>query len=99
MERKFTSVEILQWENNELAIERAVGVLKDRLSEAPVGVLNDVLQRCNPQIHDGLIDWITNHPDAHNRTRLPRAWSPKRNRGLWVLYAAADLDRPDTPPT
>ena len=43
--RQYTSVEILGWENNELAIEDAIGILKSRLDEAPEAVLNDVLQR------------------------------------------------------
>ena len=96
--RQYTSVEILEWENNALAIERAVEVLKDQLADAPTGVLNDVMRRCDPKTHDDLIGWIADQPEVANSGRLPRAWSPKRNRRLWMLYAAADLERPENPP-
>lgn len=98
MDRQFTSTEILQKENNALAIERAVLVLKDRLNEAPGNVLNDVLDRCDPETHNGLIDWISTRSSSAPHRRLPREWSPKKNRSLWILYAAADLERPVEPP-
>lgn len=97
MDRQFTSTEILSWENNELAIERAIEVLKSRLSEAPKAVLNDVLQRCDPDTHEQLIGWIADRASTE-KVRLPRDWSPKKNLTLWILYAAADLDRPEQPP-
>jgi hypothetical protein len=98
MERQFTSTEILRTENNALAIERAISALKDRLNEAPGIVLNDVLERCNPETHDGLIDWISTRSNDAPQRRLPREWSPNKNRRLWLLYAAADLERPVDPP-
>ena len=96
--RQYTSVEILGWENNELAIEDAIGILKSRLDEAPEAVLNDVLQRCDATTHQDLIGWISDRIETKHRKRLPRDWSPKRNRSLWILYAAADLNRPQSPP-
>ena len=98
MDRQFTSVEILSRENNELAIDNAIEVLKARLGQAPEFVLNDVLNRCDPEIHDTLIDWLADRAKPARKNRLPRSWSPKRNRKLWILYAAADLDRPEQPP-
>ena len=98
MDRLYTSTEILSWENNDVAIENAIEVLKARLDAVPATVLNDVLDRCDPDTHHGLIDWISTQTGALQQRRLPREWSPKRNRSLWILYAAADLDRPDTPP-
>ena len=98
MERLFTSVELLDQENNALAIERAIGILKSRLNEAPEAVLNDVLKRCDATTHQDLIGWISDRIETKHRTRLPRDWSPKRNRSLWILYAAADLNRPQSPP-
>jgi len=91
-------VEILEWENNALAIERAIEVLKTRLHDAPEGVLNDVLKRCDPDTHVALIDWIDARPKSPGRHRVPRTWSPKRNPRVWTLYAAADLERPARPP-
>lgn len=99
MNRQLTSTEILKIENDALAIEQAIVVLKDRLNEAPGNVLNDVLDRCNPETHDGLIDWISTRSNDIPQRRLPREWSPKKNLSLWILYAAADLERPASPPS
>ena len=98
MNRHYTATEILAWENNDLAIERAIETLKNRLSEAPEGVLNDVMKRCHPDRHGELIGWLSDRVQPSRFRRVPRAWSPKRNRPLWILYAAADLDRPRHPP-
>lgn len=98
MDRQFSSTEILQKENNVLAIEQAIVVLKDRLNEAPGNVLNDVLERCHSETHNGLITWISARSNGTPKRRLPREWSPKKNRSLWILYAAADLERPTHPP-
>ena len=98
MDRLYTSTQISAWENNDLAIQNAIEVLKTRLDEVPQNVLHDVLHRCDPDTHDTLIDWISSRRGARRQRRLPREWSPKRNRSLWILYAAADLDRPRDPP-
>lgn len=98
MDRLYSSVEITSWENNELAIENAIEVLKGRLRNAPEGVLNDVLQRCDPNTHESLVAWIHTRLDRPTGKRVPRTWSPNKNRSLWVLYAAANLDRPERPP-
>lgn len=97
MDRQYASTEIQAWENNDLAIENAITVLKTRLAEAPEGVANDILNRCDPDTHADLIDWLGGQvtPKA---PRLPRKWSPKRSRSVWMLYKAADLNCPDTPP-
>lgn len=97
MDRPFASTEILAWENNDLAILNAIEVLKKRLAEAPEGVASDILDRCDPETHAGLIDWLGGQVAPKPR-RLPRDWSPKRNRRTWILYKAADLTCPDTPP-
>ncbi len=98
MERLYSSVEITSWEENDLAIARAVDVLKQRLDGAPAVVLKDILRRCDPQMHHDLVDWVSDRIKDKPGRRLPRTWSPKRNRSLWILYAAADLDRPENPP-
>lgn len=97
LDRKFASTEIVAWENNALAIENAIEILKARLADAPNGVANDILDRCDPETHAGLIDWLGTKvtPKAQ---RLPKDWSPKRNRKVWLLYKAADLSCPDDPP-
>ena len=78
--------------------EKSVKTLKTRLKDAPECVLNDVLDRCDPETHGELIDWIFTRSDAPAPGRLPRAWSPKKNKKVWILYAAADLNRPEHPP-
>lgn len=97
MDRKFASTELYALENNALAIEKAIETLKTRLRDAPQGVANDVLTRCDPASHADLIDWIQSEctPAAH---RVPRSWSPKRNTGVWILYRAANLACPPDPP-
>lgn len=97
MDRKFASTELYALENNALAIEKAIETLKTRLRDAPQGVANDVLTRCDPTSHADLIDWIQSEctPAAH---RVPRSWSPKRNTGVWILYRAANLACPPDPP-
>lgn len=97
MERKFASTELQALENNTLAIERAIETLKARLRDAPQGVANDVLTRCDPTTHADLIDWIRETCEPANQ-RLPRKWSPKRNTGVWLLYHAANLECPPNPP-
>ena len=97
LNRKFASTEILAWENNTLAIENAIEVLKKRLSDAPNGVANDILDRCDPDTHASLIDWLGAKASPKSQ-RLPRDWSPKRNRSVWLLYKAADLSCPEDPP-
>lgn len=97
LERKFASTELYALENDFLAIENAVETLKRRLHGAPQGVANDVLQRCDPERHAELIDWIQASCPPDQR-RLPRSWSPKRNTGLWLLYHAAALECPHDPP-
>ena len=64
MDRLYTSTEILSWENNDVAIENAIEVLKARLDAVPATVLNDVLDRCDPDTHHGLIDWISTQTGA-----------------------------------
>ena len=81
-----------------MAIEHAIGVLKNRLADAPEGVLDDVLKRCDTETHKDLIGWLSRRASTSRRKRIPREWSPKRNQSLWILYAAADLDRPLDPP-
>ncbi|MDA8585875.1 hypothetical protein N9L47_06325 [Rhodobacteraceae bacterium] len=98
MDRLYTSVEILSRENNELAIKHAIERVKSRLNAAPDGVLDDVLDRCNPETHGDLIGWIYSRTRQTKKKRPPRDWSPKRNRKLWLLYTAADLDCPADPP-
>ncbi len=95
--RKFASTELYALENDFLAIENAIETLKTRLRQAPQGVANDVLTRCDPDKHGELIDWIQSELPNRQR-RLPRNWSPKRNARLWLLYHAAALDCPDDPP-
>lgn len=97
MERQFASTELLALENNELAIERAIGVLKNRLRDAPNEVANDVLARCDPATHNDLIAWIEAQC-APAKGRLPRAWSPKKSTRTWLLYHAANLECPPEPP-
>lgn len=97
LQRKYASTEILAWENNALAIENAIEVLKARLADAPEGVANDILDRCDPKTHAGLIDWLGGQI-APASARVPRKWSPKRSRSVWILYKAADLTCPDDPP-
>ena len=97
MERLFASTELYALEDNALAIENAIETLKTRLLDAPLGVANDVLRRCDPDTHADLIDWLSDRCDARWR-RLPKAWSPKRDLGTWMLYQAADLNCPDCPP-
>ena len=97
LERQYASTEIEAWENNDLAILNAIEVLKTRLAEAPDGVANDILDRCDPETHAGLIDWLGGQVTPKNR-RVPRQWSPKKNRRTWILYKAADLTCPDDPP-
>ncbi len=98
MDRLYASTEVVAWENNDLAIDYAVQRLKSRLNDAPDCVLNDVLRRCDPERHDDLIGWLSDRVHPARKRRVPRVWSPKRNRPLWILYAAADLDRPPHPP-
>lgn len=97
MDRKFASTELYALENNVLAIENAIEILKTRLRGAPQGVVNDVLTRCDPATHADLILWIRSecNPAAQ---RVPRAWSPKRSIGIWILYHAANLACPPEPP-
>ena len=97
MERQFASTELMAIENNALAIERAVDILKSRLRDAPSGVSKDVLERCDPATHADLIEWI--HSEcAPTSKRVPRTWSPRRNTGIWLLYHAANLSCPPNPP-
>lgn len=98
MDRLYTSTEIQSWENNELAIEYAIERVKSRLDSAPDDVLSDVLNRCDPDTHSDLIGWISNRTSQSKKKSPPRDWSPKRNRKLWILYRAADLDCPADPP-
>ena len=97
MDRQFASTELLALENNALAIERAIDVLKTRLRDAPSEVANDVLSRCDPSTHTDLIAWIE-ESCAPSKGRLPRSWSPKRSTRTWLLYHAANLECPPTPP-
>ena len=97
MERQFASTELYALENNSLAIENAIEILKRRLRQAPESVANDVLQRCNPNTHEELIDWIQNECTPASK-RVPRRWSPKKNAGVWLLYHAANLECPPNPP-
>ncbi|MEM7752044.1 MAG: hypothetical protein AAF230_01455 [Pseudomonadota bacterium] len=97
MERQFASTELYALENEALAIENAIETLKTRLRNAPGGVANDVLERCDPARHGDLIDWIQLECVPANG-RLPRDWSPKRNTGVWLLYHAANLACPVDPP-
>ena len=97
LDRKYASTEILAWENNTLAIENAIEVLKSRLADAPEGVANDILDRCDPKTHASLIDWIDGQVGPKSG-RVPRNWSPKRSRSVWLLYKAADLSCPEDPP-
>lgn len=97
MERKFASTELYALENDALAIETAIEILKMRLLKAPESVANDVLERCDPTLHGDLIEWIEAECAPHN-SRLPREWSPKRNTGIWLLYRAANLSCPVDPP-
>ena len=97
MERKFASTELQALENNASAIERAIEALKARLRDAPQGVANDVLTRCDPTAHAELIDWIHETCKPANG-RPPRNWSPKRNTRVWLLYYAANLECPPNPP-
>ena len=97
IERKYTLTEISAWENNDLAVENAIETLKTRLTEAPEGVTNDVLSRCNPETHAGLIDWLGGKV-IPNAQPVPRAWSPSKNARVWLLYKAADLECPERPP-
>lgn len=96
MERQFASTELYALEDNALAIEYAIERVKSRLRDAPAGVANDVLNRCDPETHADLIDWLGNQQS--NKRRVPRAWSPKRNIRLWLLYHAAALNCPPDPP-
>ncbi len=96
-ERQYASTEILAWENNDLAIENAIETLKVRLAEAPEGVANDVLGRCDPRTHAALIDWLGGKVTSTAQP-VPRAWSPKKNPLVWLLYKAADLECPADPP-
>lgn len=98
MNRQFTSTELVARENNELAIENAIEILKSRLDEAPQGVLNDVLKRCDTDTHQELIGWIAERAPETRGKRPPRTWSPKRNRRIWILYRAANLNCPTDPP-
>lgn len=98
MERQFASTELYALENDAVAIENAIETLKGRLTEAPQHVANDVLSRCDPETHAELIDWIRARYEPA-AGRLPRAWSPKRNTRVWLLYHAANLECPPSPPT
>lgn len=97
MERQFASTALYALENNAVAIENAIATLKIRLREAPQGVANDVLARCDPATHGELIDWIRSEC-APGGKRVPREWSPRRNPGVWLLYYAANLECPADPP-
>lgn len=100
MKDLYSTVEIEAWEANSLAIENAIARVKSRLADAPEGVLADVRDRCDPDTHADLIDWIGDKvKKAHPLLRLPAVWSPKHNRRLWILYTAANLKCPDDPPT
>ena len=44
-----------------------------------------------------LIGWLEGQV-APRKRRVPRDWSPKKNRKVWILYKAADLTCPDHPP-
>ena len=99
--RQYTSVEILAWEENALAVNTAIDVLKSHLEAIPdlPAVWRDVQARCKDEVHLGLIDWIDQHmPPGHAQGGLPKAYSPKRNLSTWMLYQAADLECPDEPP-
>lgn len=91
------STELLELENNELAIRNAISRVKSRLRDAPDCVANDVLNRCDPETHSDLIDWLSNRVSPSTK-RLPRKWSPKKDIRTWMLYYAADLKRPANPP-
>ena len=97
MERQFASTELYALENNALALENAIEILKARLRMAPQCVANDVLARCDPVTHGELIAWIRAEC-IPGRGRIPRDWSPRRNTGVWLLYRAADLACPSNPP-
>ena len=100
MERTLTSypVPYLAMENNDCAVETAIETLKTKLDKAPGAVLNDVMRRCDPGTHGALIDWIADRSSEATARRLPREWSPTKNRRLWLLYTAADLSCPVQPP-
>lgn len=97
MKRQFASTELYALENNDLAIEQAIEQLKARLRHAPAGVAQDVLSRCKPETHAELMEWLAREGTVETG-RVPRQWSPKRNVALWLLYHAADLTCPTTPP-
>lgn len=97
MDQRFASTEIEAWENNDLAIANAIENLKERLADAPAGVVNDVLERCDPDTHAAFIDWLKDRTTPKKR-RVPRDWSPKKNRKVWLLYHAANLECPANPP-
>lgn len=97
MDRKFASTELYALENNALAIETAISVLKSRLRDAPGPVANDVLRRCNSETHSELMDWIRKKCDPQGG-RPPKNWSPRCNTGVWLLYHAANLECPPDPP-
>ena len=98
--REYTSVEILAWENNALAISRAVALLKGHLQAIPhLSVWRDVHARCKPEVHLDLIQWIEERfPPKQADDRLPKVHSPAHNLAVWMLYQAADLKCPDDPP-
>lgn len=99
--RAYTSVEILARENNALAVNRAVSVLKahlESMTDQPA-VWRDVHARCKEEQHLSLIQWIEDRmPAQTGRERFPKVYSPKHNLSVWMLYQAADLDCPIEPP-
>lgn len=97
VEWQYAFTDILALENNDLAIENAIETLKTKLVDAPEGVANDVLNRCHPETHAGLIDWLGGKVTP-NAQPVPRAWSPQKNTRIWLLYKAADLECPADPP-
>ena len=101
MDREYSSVEILAWEDNARAIDRAMDVLKHRLKDAPVAVLQDVANRIDPEVHAPLAAWLRSQPGVSGEPkprRVPKTHSPKHSLSVWMLYHAADLDCPSDPP-
>lgn len=71
--RQYTSVEKLAWEENALAVNTAVSVLKTHLEAIPDlrAVWRVVLARCNEKLHLGLIGWIAQHMLPSDAQKAP----------------------------
>jgi len=83
MERQFASTELYALEDNALAVENAISVLKARLAHAPQAVVNDVIRRCDPDTHQALIDSVSGRGFALPAdTAADRAEFPRRPRRI-----------------